>query len=72
MATPAEIQAVMDAAGTGKVANIARSGHASATIDEHYVVGVTEPYAGRSRWVATTAADSAAVQAAALLAGLTA
>jgi len=71
MATPAEIQAQLDSAATGRVANITRSVN-GATLDNHYVVGVTAPYAGRARWVQTTAAQTAAQQATAILAGLTA
>jgi hypothetical protein len=69
MATPAEIQAQLDSAGTGLVANIQQSVHAGATFDNHYVVGIGS-YAGRSRWIATTAAQTAAQQATAILAGL--
>lgn len=71
MATPAEIQAQIDSAATGRVANITRSIIGS-TLDDHYVVGVLTPYAGRSRWVQTTAAQTAAQQATAILAALTA
>lgn len=66
MATPAQIQAQLDSAGTGKVANITISTHAGATYDNHYVVGI-DSYAGRSRWCTTTQADSAATQAASIL-----
>lgn len=71
MATPAQIQAQIDAAGTGNVANIERS-IIGTTIDEHYVVGQVAPYAGRSRWVQTTQAQTAAQQATAILNALTA
>lgn len=71
MATPAEIQAQIDPAATGRVANITRSVFGS-TFDEHYVVGVLTPYAGRARWVRTTQANTAAQQATAILAALTA
>lgn len=63
MATPAEIQAQLDT--TELAAKILQSVHASATIDNHYVQGGVG-YAGRGLWVATTAADSAATQAAAI------
>lgn len=41
-----------------------------ATLDDWYVVGGQAPHAGRSRWVQTTAANTAAAQAATILAGL--
>lgn len=63
MATTAEIQAQLDP--TELAAKIVRSNHAGATLDNHFVVGGIG-YAGRSLWVATTAADSAATQAAAI------
>lgn len=69
MATPAEIQAQLDSAGVGTVANIQRSVHADATYDNHYVVGINS-YPGRSRWVQTTAANTAAQQATEILTGL--
>lgn len=72
MATPAQIQAQIDSAGTGMVANIQQSVHADATYDNHYVVGICPPYTGRSRWITTTAAQTAAQQATAILNGLTA
>lgn len=72
MATPAEIQAQIDSAGTGKVANITMSMGVDSTYDNHYVVGVSPPYTGRSRWVKTTKSDSAATQATAILNALTA
>jgi hypothetical protein len=71
MATPAAIQAQLDAAATGNVANITRS-LIGTTLDDHYVVGVVAPYAGRSRWVQTTQAQTAAQQATAILAALSA
>lgn len=62
MATPAEIQAQLDSAATGRIANIRSSVHAGALKDNHYVETITG-YAGRSMWCATTAAESAANQA---------
>lgn len=70
MATVAEIQAILDPASTMDVANIQQKFKVDATYDEFYVVGVTEPYAGKAGWIRTTAADSAATQGAAILAGL--
>lgn len=69
MATPAEIQAQIDHAGTGRVANITLSTGVDATYDNHYVVGQIG-YSGRSRWVRTTKSDDAETQAAAILAAL--
>ncbi len=71
MATPAEIQAQIDPAGTGRVANIQQSIRADATYDQHYVVGLSS-YPGRSRWIQTTSAQTASQQATAILQGLAA
>jgi hypothetical protein len=62
------IQAELDA--TEKNIQIVRSNSIDASHDEHYCIGVTAPYAGKARWIGTTPTDSAAVQAAALLAGM--
>lgn len=70
MATVAEIQAILDPASTKDVANIQNMAKVNATYDEFYVVGVTEPYAGKAGWIRTTSADSAATQGAAILAAL--
>jgi len=72
MATPAAIQAQLDSATTTHVANIIRSLTIDATYDAHYVVGVVAPYAGRSRWCTTTTAETAANQAAEIIAVLVA
>ena len=69
MATVAAIQAQLDSSGTGNVANIVHS-VIGTTLDEHYVVGQIAPYAGRSRWVQTTQAQTAAQQATAILSAL--
>lgn len=69
MATPAEIQAQLDA--TGLAAKIEKVVHSSATIDNQYVNGGIGK-AGRSIWTATTAADSAADQATSIAAQLAA
>lgn len=68
MATTAEIQTEIDA--TAPSVRIIRSSVDGATLDDHYVVGGQAPYAGKSKWITTTASDSASVQAAAILAAL--
>ena len=70
MATPQAIQAEIDSASTGNIANIQQSISVDATYDAHYTVGVSHPYSGYSRWCQTTTADSAADQAVELLAAL--
>jgi len=72
MATPAEIQAIFDSANTMHVAIIQNSVVVDATYDAHYVVGITAPYAGRSRWCLTTTAETATNQSAEILAVLVA
>lgn len=62
------IQAQLDA--TEKKIQIVRSNSIDSTHDQHYCLGVTAPYAGKCRWIVTTPTDSAATQAAALLAGM--
>jgi len=70
MATPQAIQAAIDSASTGNVANIQQSMSIDATYDAHYTVGINAPYTGYSRWCQTTKADSASDQATELLAAL--
>lgn len=66
MATPAAIQAEL---GNQMSAQIVRSIYVDETYDAHYVVGlVTAP--GRSRWCQTTTAETAANQAAEIVAAL--
>lgn len=68
MATIAEIQTQLG--NTGKGARIVRTiMGTTAGIDQHYVIGGVG-HAGRCRWILTTQADSAATQAAAIVAGL--
>lgn len=67
MATPAEIQTQIDL--TAPTTRIVKTIN-GATLDEHYAVGGQAPHHGRARWVQTTAAQTAAQQAAAILAGL--
>lgn len=69
--TEAQLVAQLDSAAQGRVATIERL-QAVGALWEAYVVGVTAPYAGRSRWVRAldmtnnTAAGDAAVILAAL------
>ena len=72
MATPAAIQAIGDSADTMNVWRIQSSITVDATYDAHYVVGITDPYSGRSRWCQTTSGDSATDQAAEIVAALVA
>lgn len=69
MATPAEIQAQLDSAATGRVANIQTVYYPGTVKTNLYVVGMVG-YAGRSRWCETTTADSAAAQATSILSQL--
>lgn len=66
--TPAAVQAVL---GTSAMnAQIVRATEVvGATLQEWYVLGMADA-PGRARWITTTAADSAATQAAAILTGL--
>ena len=70
MATVAQIQAVLDPASTGNIANIQNMAKVDATYDEFYVVGVTDPYSGKAGWIRKNNANSAATQGAAILAAL--
>lgn len=70
MATPQAIQAEIDPASGKHVANIIRSTVHDATFDAHYVVGITAPYAGKAKWIHTTTAETAANQAAEIVAAL--
>jgi hypothetical protein len=68
MATPAEIQTQIDL--TAPTTKITHSYAGAGTIDDHYVVGGQAPHAARDRWVQTTAAQTAAQQAAVILAAM--
>jgi len=72
MATPAAIQAAGDAANTLNVYTIQQSVTVDGTYDAHYVVGKVSPYSGRTMWVRTTSAQTAAQQNTAILAALVA
>jgi len=66
MATTAAIQTQL---GTKNIAHITKSEVTGSTYDRHYVVG-GNGYAGKSCWVRTTAAETAANQAAEILVAL--
>lgn len=70
MATAAAVQAALDPAATGKVANIVVGPLSTdAVLDEWYVFGGAgcKTPAWTGKWVQTTRAASAAAQAAAIL-----
>jgi len=68
-ATTAEIQALLDPTGTGRVLNVIRGLKTSdALYDIYNVQGVTAPYAGKNRWCLTTVAGDAAAQTAEIVA----
>lgn len=67
--TPAAVQAVLGVTGMNATILLAMEVSSDATKQEWYVSGrVDAP--GRSRWCTTTASDSAATQAAAILTAL--
>lgn len=63
--TEQTLVAQLDPASTGRTITLQTFNPGSATITTIYAVGVTAPYAGRSRWVdvaqTNTAAQAAAV-----------
>ena len=63
----ADIHAVLDAGCPSKVVEIQTTYSVSSTIDEHYCVGLTSPYSGKSRWCRVTPTDNAATQGASIL-----
>lgn len=70
MATEAQINAVLDAAGYGTKAKIIKS-IPGASKTQYYCTGGVD-YRGKARWVECNTADSASTQAAAIQAGLAA
>ena len=69
--TEATMVAQLDAASTGRTINIQRF-IPGPLLTDIYAVGVTAPYAGRSRWVTVSSTATATVAAASLVSGLTA
>jgi len=57
--TEAQLVAQLDSASTGRTINI-ETLIPGPTITDVYAVGVTAPYAGRSRWVQVTSSNTAA------------
>jgi hypothetical protein len=68
--TEATLVAQLDAASTGRTITLANFNNVGTTITEVYAVGVTAPYAGRSRWVQLLQSRSAAQAAGDLQAAL--
>lgn len=69
--TEATLVAQLDAASTGRTIKLVKY-QPGATITTVYAVGVTAPYAGRSRWVDLTSSNTAAAAATQLQNALTA
>lgn len=69
--TEASLVAQLDAAATGRTINLVTY-QPGPTITTVYAVGVTAPYAGRSRWVGLTSSNTAAQAATQLRDALTA
>lgn len=72
MATALEIQAELDAGATMKIINIEKQlpNGVSTTSDLFFCTGIGRPYTGHSRWCATTNTDTAANQAAEIIAAM--
>lgn len=69
--TEASLVAQLDSAATGRTINLVTY-QPGPTITTVYAVGVTAPYAGRSRWVDLTSSNTAAQAATQLRDALTA
>lgn len=71
MAKKHAVSDVADTQQTGKVYEILKECHSSDPLKvDYYVRGITHPFAGRTRWVTLTKADSAATKDAAIQAAL--
>jgi hypothetical protein len=68
--TEAQLVAQLDSTGTGRVINI-ETLIPGPVVTDVYAVGVTAPYAGRSRWVQLTSSNTAAQAATQLQNALT-
>ena len=69
--TEATLTAQLDTTGQGRTITLERFNTDSATITSIYAVGVTAPYAGRSRWIDIAQTNSAAQAATAVQNALT-
>lgn len=58
--TEAQLVAQLDADSTGRTITLQTFNPFSASITDIYAVGVTAPYAGRSRWVQVAQSNTAA------------
>lgn len=67
--TEAQLVAQLDAAATGRTINL-ESFIPGPTVTDVYAIGVTAPYAGRSRWVQMLSSLTAAQAATAIQDGL--
>lgn len=65
-----DIQALLDTSGTGNGIRIVRRVNDTTLKSSYYVTPHGGQYAGRSRWVQVTTADSDATKAAAIIAAL--
>lgn len=68
--TEAALIAQLDAANTGRTITLQTFNPFSATITDICAIGVTAPYAGRSRWVQVAQTNTAAQAAAVIQAAL--
>ena len=70
--TEAALVAQLDSTGQGRTITLETFNPFSATITDIYAIGVTAPYAGRSRWVQVAQSNTAAQAAAVIQNALTA
>lgn len=68
--TEAQLVAQLDSTGTGRTIILETFNPFSATVTDIYAVGVTAPYAGRSRWMQVSQSLSPIQAAAAVQANL--
>ena len=66
----AALQALLDASGNGTGIMITQRAGDTGTLSHYYVTPQVGPYAGRSRWVTVTTADSDAQKNTAIRAAL--
>ena len=68
--TEAQLVAQLDSASTGRTITLQTFNPASASTTTIYAIGVTAPYAGRSRWMDIAQSNTPAQAAAAIQAAL--